>query len=366
MTKHDTTGSFWMRAGGLASAVVGAWLVAATACLTKPPAPSFDDTEIDMVCSARAAAICTLRESCGSDSGDFENTKLYGSDMVCVKREALVCNNVLHVTDVALTFEDETQCTMAFTSAETCSNLHDNVLPPHCTPPPGPGSTGSPCANNAQCASTFCAVPSNQICGTCGAPPQPGTTCTVESQCGGDLTCYTASGSSSGSCLPFANDGANCRLGSNVCVSGDACLGGTTTVVGTCTAEGSMGASCDPTNQTGTNCYDAEGWVCLQAPSGSGGSSGSDTCQLAQFAGPHEPCGVIVTGSGRYLAECAASGLCVKSGSSGSGSCMPASADGGMCSIGADGPPCLTPAVCVVGADGLNGTCQVPDPAACF
>jgi hypothetical protein len=340
------------------SATAVAVSVVIAACLTKPSPPSFNDQAIATACTARANAVCALRMSCSAIVGgsDYTNAHTYGGDATCVARSIIECVDLFHVRDSNQTLEDETACAAAITDGDTCSDFFDGISPPRCTPPAGPGAIGSPCALDQQCQTGFCSIPIGHNCGTCRDLPGPGSVCNNNGQCSG-LFCHVMSGSSTGLCVPFANDGSACQFGSNECIAGDLCVGSNTTAeAGVCMQAGVAGSACDTGNHTMANCDQLVGWECI---TGSGSNIG--TCEPALLAGPGELCGYL-DGSSQY-ADCIA-GVCVTGSPD---RCVGVAGDGEFCAISIDvGPPCLVPAVCVVGSDGMTGTCQIENPANCF
>jgi hypothetical protein len=345
------------------SATAVAVCVAITACLIQPSRPSFNDEAIETACTDRANAVCALRMQCSaiSDGVDYTNQHTYGGDAECVTRGIIECTDLFHVRDNNLTLADEMACATAITDGDTCSDFFDGIAPPRCQPPAGPGALGSPCALEQQCQTGFCAIAAGHNCGTCQSLPGSGSVCNVNGQCSG-LYCYVLTGSSTGRCVPFANDGSACQFGSNECVSGDVCVGTNTTAeAGVCMPAGVANSLCDVTNHTMATCNQTEGWECIPTPGSNTGSAILGMCQPAQLVGPGEQCGYL-QGSSQY-ADCFA-GTCAKGNPD---ICVGLAGDGEPCALLIDvGPPCLTPAVCVVGPDGMTGTCQIENPANCF
>src|SRR4029077_17816545 len=138
-------------------------------------------------------------------------------------RESLVCINDFHVTDTHGSLDHVEQCAQSYPT-ESCRDYFDQNPTARCVQLPGPGAIGSRCATAVQCASVFCAVGANQICGTCQPQPVIGDACVESNDCGKDLTCAIPSGSSSGTCVQFVQDGMPCLTGTAPCVSGDSCV----------------------------------------------------------------------------------------------------------------------------------------------
>jgi hypothetical protein len=351
-------------------------VVLAAGCLREPPRPAFDDAAITAACEAEAKASCTVRHACdygGLSGPDFEVILLFGDDATCQARTALACINALHVTDTGQTTAHVEDCTQGLAS-ETCNEFYDNNPTARCATPMGPGAIGSPCANFAQCASTYCAVPDHQACGTCRPIPEPGVTCEGAADCGHGLICAippAAPGGTpincppaptSGTCVAVALTGQACLTGTLPCIDGNTCMKDNTTTgtMGTCMPVAQLGQACDNARQKAPPCN--RGLVCISI------GSGMTACQPTQFADTGEACGTIGTGSAAIVMDCRGGGLCLKTNRcTATGTCVAPADDGDPCSIDATvGPPCQTPAICVVGADGVSGACEVSDPTVCF
>ena len=280
----------------------------------------------------------------------------FGDDATCLAREALVCENNLHITASATgtNIDHIATCTQAYPTY-ACSSFFQAGVPSRCVVS-GPGTTGTVCASNSQCESDFCAVAEGANCGTCQAQPSVGDACAAHTGCGHDLIC-TAS-----VCVSPVPEGGACLSGTYPCISGDICMGDDipTQVMGTCVAGiKTVGTACDSSRKTMPSCDATLGLVC----SGTAG-----TCQLSVFVGPGETCGVAGPTNGKITSVCRAGGLCLKDSTSSQGICVAAAADGEACNTDSTiGPPCMTPAVCVyTNGSTTAGICQVPDPRTCF
>lgn len=330
-------------------------------CLTQPAPPHFDDAAIEMACTDQARAICAVRTACTYQ--DFSIKRIYGDAETCVARGALTCISNLHVTDTVQTPDHVEACAQAYPS-DSCSAFFDGNPPVPCVTLAGPGANGSPCATLAQCASTFCSVPNHATCGTCQPLPGVGASCTYGGDCGRDLACVIPSGATTGTCTAFAGAGMACLTGAIPCEATTVCIGDDATAgtMGTCMpGVRTVGGACDTARKSPT-CDGTYGLACIVTTSG----STIGTCQPIQFAAPGDPCGTIGSGAAKKVFDCGAGGACAK-GASGPATCVAAAADGEACALDATiGPPCQSPATCVVGADGMTGTCVISDPAACF
>jgi hypothetical protein len=342
-------------------------LLVLASCLTQPSPPVFDDSAIAAACTDEATAACDLRHTCDVITPDglaYDIEVTYGDVQTCITRTAQTCIDNLHVADQGTTVDHVEQCAQTL-PAETCSNFYDNDPTARCEQQAGPGAIGSSCAAIAQCSTAFCATAAHQVCGTCQPLPLAGATCSGSSDCGHGLVCaIPPAGSMSmgvcppvpatGTCAAVVADGMPCLTGTFPCIEGDMCFrdNPSSGTMGTCMPVAPLGATCDNARQTAPSC-DSHGLAC---------STG--TCQPTLIAQPGEPCGLI---TGRST-TCIDGGLCVKSTHCmATGTCVAAAADGAPCSIDpTTGPPCFSPATCVVGSDGMTGTCRLSNPAACF
>jgi hypothetical protein len=342
-------------------------LLVLASCLTQPSPPVFDDSAIAMVCTDEATASCAVRHVCDvleSDGVAYDVEVTYGDLPTCIARTAQTCIDNLHVTDTGSTTDHVEQCAQTL-PAESCSNFYDNDPTARCEQQAGPGDIGSSCASIAQCSTAFCATPAHQICGTCQPLPLAGATCASAGDCGHGLVCAIPPAMSlsmgvcppaptTGTCAAVVGDGMPCLTGANPCIEGEMCFrdAPATGVMGTCMPVAELGAACDNARQTAPSC------------ASHGLSCNAGTCQPTLLAQTGEGCGTV---AGRSTA-CANGGLCVRpTHCTTTGTCVAPAADGGPCSIDpTTGPPCLSPAICVVGSDGVTGTCELANPASCF
>lgn len=320
----------------------------------------------EAACNAEAQAVCTLRSSC---SNTYAIDKNYGSTGVCQTRTAANCVASLAASGSGQSASKVQACTSAYPS-ESCTEFLDGNPATACVPPAGTGQTGSACAFSAQCASTFCAVSQNQVCGTCQPLPPPGAPCQVAADCGRNLACAVPAGATTGACSTYAAQGASCLTGKQVCAAGLVCVGDdpTKSTMGTCQASGtSVGAACDATRKTMPSCNTDKGLVCI--PSKKGSALG--TCQNIQLVAAGAACGDMGSAPITGFADCSGGGACIKQptdgGTATTGTCVAPAADGAACdSDPTKGPPCLSPAKCVPTADGgTAGTCTLANAAAC-
>ena len=214
----------------------------------------------------------------------------------------------------------------------------------------GTRANGAVCGVSSQCASAFCNIGPNSLCGTCQPVPQPGDPCKSTSECQYNLDCPIVAPATSGVCTVRSGVGGSCDA-THPCGAGLACIGSdsTTGTPGTCqTGSTVVGATCN--YQTGPGCSSE---VYLHCTSG--------TCQQEPVVAGGQPCGEV----GTSYVECAAGGLCVKPAGSELGTCSAPVANGASCDS-LLGPPCLSPAKCISKVDGgTSGTCAFTDPKSC-
>jgi hypothetical protein len=321
-----------------------------------PLACSSNSISPEQACADLARAVCTERDTC---SNDLDNSRAYGTEAVCESRMGSSCIAGLAVHGTAATPEDREACAKAYGSDETCSEYFENDPAAACDPPAGAAAMGATCAVAAQCASAFCAIAQDQVCGTCQSQPVAGASCTVDADCGRDLACATPAGSASGVCATWVEQGGACLTGVNPCAPQLACMGDdvATATHGSCVATiTTVGSACDSSRKTAPPCDGAIGLACI--PAGSGTTIG--TCQAIAIVGAGEMCGNLGGPPITSVAECGAGGMCVKATATAhTGMCVAPAAEGAPCDR-ALGPPCLEPAKCVA------GTCTLPFVAACL
>jgi hypothetical protein len=320
----------------------------------------------NQACADQAHAACTKRDSC-SLSG-YLNHQTYGDEQTCEMRTTLTCVSALAAKGTAQSPAHVESCVAEYGSY-ACTNYYENNPSGACVPPAGSGTTGAPCGAAAQCASSYCAIPQQQVCGTCQPLPKPGATCQVNADCGRDLECAIPTGMTTGTCAAYVAANGACLSGSQPCEPGQACVGDdeATGQMGACQPQGtSTGAACDSSRKTASNCDGALGLACIPSAAG----SGVGTCQPITLAADGSPCGPVGSKPITGFATCQAGGLCVKATATATtGTCVAPVADGAACdSDPTKGPPCLMPAKCVVpsGSSATAGTCRLPDASKCL
>jgi len=277
----------------------------------------------DSACQSAAEALCAKYDQC---FGTLAKA-LFTDNATCVARSKTSCLTDLNAPNTGATPDQLSQCANDV-KAETC----DDVLskePDSCKDAAGTLADGAACGKNAQCVNKFCRLAEGSKCGSCSKKAAAGGTCEASSECEDDLVCLA------GKCAtPVAAGGA--------CSDTTPCKAPNRCVNKVCAKPLAVGAACDATN--GDPCDRLKGEYC----------SANKVCTGFVVAEAGQPCG-IVNGTATI---CANNGTCQTSGTSQSGTCLAAAADGAKCDD-AKGPACQIPARCV------GGVCTLPDPASC-
>ncbi len=316
---------------------------AGTCQLDSAKACTGDAPSDGQACADNAAARCRKIASC---SDDFLIHSRFGNVTTCETRLQLACRATLAAAGTGNTAADVEACAPTF-AGQTCEDYHDGLFTSACVVKAGAGAAGAGCSYGAQCASTFCLVPEGAACGTCAPIPKDGDACTSGLQCGAGQACSKATSK----CATYVSLGAACGLGVP-CAIGLTCVGATATAMGTCAASVTTeGAPCALLPKDGPDCDRALGLYC--GPT-------SKTCTAIRLAGPGKPCGVM----GDTFTDCSAGGLCVLGSGMTTGVCKAAVADGQACDDTA-GPPCLSPARCIVSGGGTAGVCRFDGSSTC-
>jgi hypothetical protein len=258
----------------------------------------------------------------------------YGDLATCVARTRLACSISIAAPGTGITPSNAEDCAKASETA-TCDDLLDNNPPRACVAA-GTVLAGGVCGDTSQCgAGGFCNVAAGQACGVCGARVGGGGSCRSTAECQAGLTCTVPASASIGTCVAPGGPGGACDA-THPCQASLACTSNT------CGTPLGAGVAC-----TTPNCDTLNGLYC---------SPQSHVCAQATIAGPGAACGVSLTAA--TVAVCGAGGRCKTSGTSTSGTCQAAAADGKSCDS-VNGPFCLTPARCA------NGVCVLPAPSSC-
>ena len=315
-------------------------------------------------CADSTHAQCTERETCSL--GSFLNKKTYGDEATCETRLVPSCLSSLMAKGTGQTPTKLEGCVAEYASY-ACTDYLDGNPPAACVPPAGTQAMGAACGASAQCASSFCAIPQYQICGTCQPLPLAGATCQVGADCGRDLACAKAATAASGTCAVYVASGGACLTNVNPCEAGLSCVGDDAAAAtkGTCQASGAtVGAPCDGSRKTLPGCNNSLGLVCI--PTAAGSAVG--TCKAITLVAAGAACGDIGAAPVTGFADCQAGAECVEAAGANTGTCKAAAGDGNACDNDpTKGPPCLAPAKCVpASAAGTSGVCTLPDATTCM
>ena len=323
-----------------------------TACSSShdaPDAPAGGDTlaadapvTADAACTTIATTRCTKLQSCSP--ADLE--KRFGDLATCETRETLACTEALAAPMTGNTPSATLACSDAI-GAESCPDFFSKVPPTACTTQIGPGSGA--CGFSAECATGFCGVATDALCGTCAPQPAIGDACATIG-CGQDLVCVAATSLCQS---PVVANGACSR--DLPCADGLTCVGANaqTSTTGLCTPEvTTANGACDPKHKTGADCSADAGLAC-------------DTTTTTCVAQPLVAAGMVCGPINGITTKCSGAATCVIPGNQTTGTCVAPAADGATCDTVA-GPTCFTPARCVsTTAGGTAGTCQLPGSPTC-
>lgn len=291
-----------------------------------------NDLSRDQACTDVATARCGQLSTCSP----ADLTKRWPDAATCEAREKLACMDALAAPQTAATPTSDKACADALAS-ETCDAFLTTAAPPEaCLPQHGPRGSGAACAFAAECASGFCSVADDALCGTCGDEPAPGASCAT-SGCGPTMTCVKTTMT----CQVPGTANSACTK-DTPCGAGFACVASTST----CQPEvATAGSACDPKRMTGPDCDPAAGLTC---------DTQSLSCVTQPIVAAGQPCGLV----GTTRTACSAGATCSIPAGETMGTCIAPAADGGACNSDA-GPFCETPAKCV------NGACALPGSMTC-
>jgi hypothetical protein len=295
-------------------------------------------------CAQVAAARCQRLAACST----ADLSRRFADESSCEARQVIACEAGLAAHDTGTTTTTVDACAASIPT-ESCPQFLGNDPTDACLPQTGARASGQPCEFSAQCATMFCAVASNALCGTCAAQPVAGTSCANQG-CGPDLVCVASTMTCQ---VPVAANGA-CSA-DLPCAQGYACVGASaaTGTMGTCQAQvTTASAACDPTRATGPDCSGDAGLTC-------------DTKTKVCVAQPVVAAGMTCGNVDGVQTRCAAGATCMRPPMSQTGTCIAPAADGAACDT-ANGPGCLYPAKCVpTSAGGTSGTCELPGDPSC-
>ncbi len=289
-------------------------------------------------CTMLATAHCTQLMTCSP----ADLNKQFGTLATCIARQTLGCNGELAAADTGASPSGMIACGAALT-AEACSDFLGRGSPAACV---FAGPNDGTCAFAAQCATSFCSIGADALCGVCQNDPAPGAACTANG-CGPNLGCD----SNNSLCEALAESGAACNP-TTPCDHALACVGDTKTTNGTCKPQiVTLGAACDATRKTAATCDADDGLTC---------STTTNKCVAQPLVAAGQPCGAINGGD----TECTAGATCVIPSAATTGTCVAPAADGAACDTKA-GPGCFDPARCIPTGTGTAGTCKLPGSQAC-
>ena len=298
----------------------------------------------DQACTALAQARCSKRMTCTGGTGI---TRLWGDMATCLTREKLACTLGLAAPSTGNSPAEVEKCVAAFPTY-SCADFLDNNPPADCQVT-GPLAANAVCAFAGQCASDFCSNNKNSQCGTCGPLPAAGASC-LSSGCGHGQECVA----STTTCQTLGAASASCDPTTSPCGADLVCSG--TAAAKTCmTPVSAVGMPCGGTMP---GCDGTMGLYC-------GGAVGSKTCMNINYVASGMPCGTLADGS---FVGCAGGGGCYTAtgiaAPGAMGTCKAPAADNAACDITV-GPPCQTPARCIVTGAATAGTCTIPTGATC-
>ncbi len=297
-------------------------------------------------CSDLAKAECAKLMTCTNGSGI---TRDYGDLHTCQTRLQLQCTLGAAAPSTGNTPAHITACVAAFPNY-SCEDFLTNNPPAACIQI-GTIATGSACEFNGQCTTGFCNNVKTALCGTCAAPPAAGTSC-QDANCARQQECVARTLT----CQGYGAAQASCDNNAMPCGPHLSCDGNTGGNPGTCmTAVGTVSMAC------GGSLAGCDGTIGLTC----GGTVGSKSCVAFPFAANGQPCGTLIDGSfgSCQTGECYTASGVAQSGET--GTCGASAKEGQPCDS-VIGPPCLTPARCVVdtSSGGTSGTCTLPTSSA--
>lgn len=308
----------------------------------------------DEACAAVAKARCLRLSNCSSS--DFQ--RQWADEATCEERLKLSCLTGLDAEGTGSTPETVQACAAAIPN-QTCQDFFQGGTPTECLPVAGTLANGTPCIASSECSSTFCAVPAHAKCGACAPLPQAGDSCEVIGCGGRGLICDGVTKQ----CVTPVPAGGTCSSG-DPCISGYTCVRPPGQPTGSCMQQGvTAGTTCDPAHRTAADCNRDAGLYC---------DSATKLCKVLSYAAASAPCGNI---SG-VVTVCTAGALCTQNKT-----CSAPVLEGMSCDP-VYGPPCLSPARCVIpnsspgsdagiapnsdaGPPAMPGTCVISDSSMC-
>jgi hypothetical protein len=293
---------------------------------------------VDQACGDIAQARCAKEKACSNGTSII---RTWGDMSTCLARQKLQCTLALAAPMNSNTPAATEKCVAAF-AHYSCNDYYNNNPPADCVHL-GVRPSGAPCAFDGQCQDSYCLGIKTATCGTCGDAPPEGASCR-DSNCARGQECD----SRTRSCVTAGAEGDPCDNNSAPCAADLQCAG----MMGTCMkTSASSGAAC-------SSSLFCDGWKGLAC-------GPSHTCSAIPYGADGAACGSI---PGETFSECAGAGACYTATgialSGEMGNCRAAAADGAACDITV-GPPCLSPARCVVTGGGNAGICTLPSGDTC-
>ncbi|HYV48305.1 MAG TPA: hypothetical protein VFA20_25770 [Myxococcaceae bacterium] len=317
-------------------------------------------------CEDSAAAQCQQLDQCWSGYGV---SRTYPDLGTCQSRLAAQCEAALVAPSTGATPDTVESCASSLPT-ETCSDLFDNTPPEVCQTRVGKLANGAPCAFPAQCASAFCAVDANAVCGTCQDLPSVGDSC-EDNGCGPGKQCVTDY-TGARVCAQPVGGGQGCTRVSP-CKADLTCVGDTTDglgggVPGICQPNvTTAGDPCDSARRLAPLCNQHDNLYCTPRTNLRDGGAILGECVPGVYVTPGEACERAERDGGSPLL-CSAGSQCVAV-DAGLSLCVATAAEGQPCDT-AVGPPCESPARCVISpadldAGATSGLCTLRDATAC-
>ena len=309
-----------------------ALLGACSSSSSSAPAKSVDDE-----CTTYASGLCNTMNGCAAIYLQIG----FGDVATCTSRLKDACKAGATAPNTGITLDVLDKCANSAAST-SCTDLLSGVRSSACNPPPGTLEDGKPCADDAQCKSTFCGVDeSKSLCGTCAPKPAEGAAC-FANDCTDGLKCINLK------CVKLVAEGGTCD-------PDHPCGAFLNCVAGKCGQQAQAdGAACD--KSAGIECDARKGLFCLDK-----------RCVKVVLVGEGKECGLHTSGvTIKDFTLCEKSGFCDGLEPKAVppkflGVCKPAAKDNEACAVGDDPtkPHCLPPAECI------GGFCKLRDPASC-
>lgn len=287
----------------------------------------------DQACDHLATALCAQLESCGPLLVDLA----YGEVTTCRTVLMSSCVEALALPDTAKTPDWTDECAEAL-ETWTCEDLLTRKTPSACLPPPGPRTDGTLCGEDGQCASGYCGLVPDELCGRCRSRAPQGAACMSDDDCDMGMMCTVDE-----VCAPYAPQGAPCS-DDQPCAPWLSCST-TPPPPGQrrCVEVAGAGQPCDSEGNGRPHCDLLNGYFC---------NGVTHVCQSFELASPGDTCGVLLDGYGL----CVGGSFCDLLGLT--GTCLAPGEAGDPCSV-EEGPWCQPGLGCAEDA------CHAYEPQSC-